>query len=294
MGAWGVRGRLVLLAVLLPCACGDTALDPGGGLGTDTDSGSDLDSDADSDSDADADTDSDTDGDSDADPGTDPCPFTCDAEVWCTALGGQVHHDMDWTCMTGSVCCETSGSDADADSDSDSDTDGDTDADSDSDSDSDSDGDGDADGGECCTAAGEIEGCWIQDAKRDMTACSEDADCDSRRCDKVHGKCRPSWCNGYDVCSCWGGCEWGGPGLACGNGLPSCPSGYNCVSNDHCTKPCVSGDDCLSHMCVEDPPGSGAKYCKFAPGDACIINGMDCCEGVYPFNPKASGYCCGG
>ncbi|MDD5309047.1 MAG: hypothetical protein PHU25_17175 [Deltaproteobacteria bacterium] len=196
------------------------------------------------------------------------------------------------------VGCGGSGSsddDAGAASGSDTETDtgtADTDGDSDADADSDSDGDGDTDG-ECCTAPGQIAGCWNQDADRDGAGCTQDSECESKRCDTVEGICRPSWCNGFDVCSCWGGCDWGGTGIACGGSLPACPDGYDCKSNDHCAKPCAQDSDCLSRLCVDDPPGSGEKYCKFAPGDGCEIQGLDCCEGDYPTNPKGSGYCCG-
>ena len=79
---------------------------------------------------------------------------------------------------------------------------------------------------ECCTQPGDASECWMSDAEIDGVLCSGDGDCPSGSCNVAKGRCRcsddddcndgvcknsvcgPSWCNGYRVCSCWGGCEW--------------------------------------------------------------------------------------
>ena len=79
---------------------------------------------------------------------------------------------------------------------------------------------------ECCTQPGAASECWMNDAENDGVLCDTNQDCDSGSCDLTKGRCTcdgneecndgvcvdgicgPSWCNGYLVCSCWGGCEW--------------------------------------------------------------------------------------
>ncbi len=81
-------------------------------------------------------------------------------------------------------------------------------------------------GEECCTTPGQITDCWLADARDDRVTCERDSQCPSDSCDQVRGLCRcdtdadcndgictaakicgPSWCNGYRMCSCWGGCD---------------------------------------------------------------------------------------
>ncbi len=84
---------------------------------------------------------------------------------------------------------------------------------------------------ECCSGSGVMQECWTQDAESDGIACTWDSDCLSGTCDKTRGVCAcsrqedcndgeavqgycnlergycgPSSCNGYFVCSCFGGC----------------------------------------------------------------------------------------
>ncbi|MBN2340941.1 MAG: hypothetical protein JXX29_07230 [Deltaproteobacteria bacterium] len=79
---------------------------------------------------------------------------------------------------------------------------------------------------ECCTQPGDASECWMSDAERDGVLCDSGTDCESGTCNASEGRCTcnnndecndgvcvdglcgPSWCNGYLVCSCWGGCEW--------------------------------------------------------------------------------------
>ena len=82
---------------------------------------------------------------------------------------------------------------------------------------------------ECCTHPGDIASCWYEDAKEDGVACTNScsldlgcetvslagnnyslckcnshSDCATNIC--IENTCRPSYCNGYRICSCWGGC----------------------------------------------------------------------------------------
>ena len=85
---------------------------------------------------------------------------------------------------------------------------------------------------ECCTEAGYADECWWESAEDDGVTCTTNSDCDLT-CDKtvtdpsnsnvglcscasdadcvsgvcnVDNRCGPSWCNGYLICSCFGGC----------------------------------------------------------------------------------------
>ena len=100
---------------------------------------------------------------------------------------------------------------------------------------------------ECCTRPEDFAECWVEDAHRDGVTCTEDnaaTRCASGSCADFEadfeanfeidmgrcvltvslctcaqddecatgicreGFCRPSSCNGYQVCSCYGGCAW--------------------------------------------------------------------------------------
>ncbi len=195
---------------------------PGGG-DSDTDTSNSSDADADTDSDSDSDTDSDSDSDTDTDTDSDS---DSDSD-------GDSDGDSD------------ADSDSDSDGDSDSDSDGDSDGDSDTDTDSDSDTNSKL-AVECpdvdiknCNSPAEKTTCWWWDAEKDGVICSAGNPCPSgQECDytKTHSGtgdglckcdnqshcqmngmqgicnvnekvCGPSFCNGYGVCSIWGGCQ---------------------------------------------------------------------------------------
>ena len=83
--------------------------------------------------------------------------------------------------------------------------------------------------GECCTTTAHITECLLADAAHDGLTCTADdlsncaagqscsgeglctcansCQCGTGRCSTL-GVCLPSVCNGYYVCSCWGGCTW--------------------------------------------------------------------------------------
>ena len=109
---------------------------------------------------------------------------------------------------------------------------------------------------ECCSGPGHITECWLADAQDDGVICKEDEECPSNRCDTDRGLCicssdaecndgvctddgvcGPSWCNGYRLCSCWGGCEKVGgessyASLCVENGM-SCCEGTFLPLNSH-------------------------------------------------------------
>lgn len=170
---------------------------------------------------------------------------------------------------------------------------------------------------ECCTKPGDASECWMNDADQDEVLCAEASDCESKSCDKAEGRCRctttddcgdgicvnglcgPSWCNGYLVCSCWGGCEWWSTvenqtlhdlaaeqGLFCCEGLYAAapididPSlgGYfsptpcgGCSEDSHCddNNPCTQ-DRCQTDSCV---------YTNLTGSQDAIPDAADC-----PFN----------
>lgn len=123
---------------------------------------------------------------------------------------------------------------------------------------------------ECCTEPGQADQCWNQDATDDGAACNVNGDCASGSCDLAlklcncttdaqcgqgictdAGKCGPSYCNGYKICSCWGGCVWW-----------------------HANE-------------------------SYTPQAACEASSLYCCDGGYPVDPTAQGFCsnvanCGG
>ena len=152
------------------------------------------------------------------------------------------------------------------------------DAAADADTDTDSDSDADADAGtddECCSEIGQEHECWMQDAAddgiicptndaapSDSPACLNAAGCDfaERVCQCASdddcndggtrvgvcvidagaalGQCAPSWCNGYKVCSCWGGC-------ISADVSPPCDADETCSEGDYAT-------------CTESACGSGS------------------------------------
>jgi hypothetical protein len=149
------------------------------------------------------------------------------------------------TCGCDRIVFEGDPVDAAVDADTDTDTDTDTDADADTGTDD-----------ECCSEIGQEHECWMQDAADDGAACSTNGECPSLACDETAGLCScsdddecndgvcadtglcaPSWCNGYRVCSCWGGCV---------DVLPTCDADQTCSEGDYatCTESTCGGGSC--------------------------------------------------
>jgi hypothetical protein len=80
------------------------------------------------------------------------------------------------------------------------------------------------------------------DLSLELCNCADDDQCGQGICTDA-GKCGPSFCNGYKICSCWGGCVWW-------------------HAND-----------------------------VYTPADSCEVSDLYCCEGGYPADPTASGFC---
>ncbi len=151
---------------------------------------------------------------------------------------------------------------------------------------------------ECCTEAGYADECWWESAEDDgvtcvtnsdcditcdktvtdpsnsnvgLCACTSDADCVSGVCD-VDNRCGPSWCNGYLICSCFGGCinaelgtyvnpeamctdtTSGYPGTCCEGTFPDGVGGVGYCSDDPtCNSGCTSDADCNDgNPCTQD------------------------------------------
>ncbi|MCP4198258.1 MAG: hypothetical protein GY762_13995 [Proteobacteria bacterium] len=195
---------------------------------------------------------------------------------------------------------------------------------------------------ECCDAPGAIELCWWEDADRDGAACTQDGDCASGDCDMSgagtlewpagrglctcashddcgsgvcvspegggDGVCGPSYCNGFKVCTCSGGCvDWdmdpsddnvrtpfefcaaqgvvpnccdfeypGTPGVEAGqvgycsnsNACVNCRNDADCVDNNPCTE--SEGCNATSGLCNSGTPVD----CD--DGDFC--NGIEVCD----------------
>jgi hypothetical protein len=172
---------------------------------------------------------------------------------------------------------------------------------------------------ECCTDPGAIAACWWQDAERDGVVCLTNQDCGSTmRCNKdiVYGPydstppngwglcgcdddsdcqagekdgvcteiggekvCGPSYCNGFMVCACFGGCtegrsgnypspkdmcsdtEGGFPGECCESDYPSDPDGE---SIGFCSNSCDGshGSECeVDEDCVGPVPDPYSADC---------------------------------
>ena len=147
-------------------------------------------------------------------------------------------------CNRGQVCsdgdCKAMEVGSDMDSGIDTDPMGDDDDDTSSDSrprcelDAGTDLDTDTGTSECCTKPGDLFQCWRCSAVADRVTCRKDGDCrnghlcasegdwkgfcecdDKSECndgvcvpDGAKKYCGPSFCNGFFVCSCFGGCVW--------------------------------------------------------------------------------------
>jgi hypothetical protein len=166
--------------------------------------------------------------------------------------------------------------------------------------------------GECCTGPGQVTECWLADAEDDGVTCKEDADCPSNSCDTERGLCicatdddcndgvctddnlcGPSWCNGYRLCSCWGGCDRVDGDraydvLCAANNQACCEGSYpiepdyrdNSDSTTGYCSSCDDGNPCTDDIC------NGIGGCIHVPnidgcddGDVCTENDV-CTEGV--------------
>ena len=192
---------------------------------------------------------------------------------------------------------------------------------------------------ECCTDPGAIALCWWQDAENDGVTCQSDTDCGTKTCNKdvrygddnkippngwglcecdsdddcdsgicaeIDGQsvCAPSFCNGYLVCACFGGCtkgntgeydtpeamcsdtEGGFPGACCEGNYPGSPDGSgigfcstscdgsilgsDCEVDGDCTEALLDpySDDCAQYVC--DRGRCTVDYIN--AGDECAAN----------------------
>jgi hypothetical protein len=206
---------------------------------------------------------------------------------------------------------------------------------------------------ECCTEAGEIADCWWQDARDDGVFCTDNNYCPSGICDKSFGLgrglctcptdqsqctrtgalpmagictqvgssklCAPSFCNGYSVCECYGGCV---PASISGferyrdfcshNGLSCCEGAYGsdpsgtrigfcspdmscgtCGSDAECEDgdPCTVNERCVNGQCVKGVP----KPCN--DSNECTVDTCNSSTGACERSPVSdpallSGLCC--
>ena len=171
---------------------------------------------------------------------------------------------------------------------------------------------------ECCKNPGAIAGCWWKDAERDGVVCLDDSDCSSNTCvtdievdgglppngwglcgcetssDCADGVCRdgicgPSYCNGFLVCACWGGCDeadvWGyeTPSQACRDKAKGFPG--RCCEGTYAN----SFEGVGSGYCSDFCPDPEAPECAENSDCADIITSplsIDCAEAVCD-----DGYC---
>jgi hypothetical protein len=223
----------------------------------------------------------------------------------------------DYVQSEGDTADETTDAAADTDTDTDTDTDADTDAGTDD---------------ECCSEIGQEHECWMEDATDDGATCSEDDDCPSGACDKAvglcscsdddecndgvcadNGLCAPSWCNGYKICSCWGGCIAASASPPCGTDETCFEGDYATCTDSACgTGSCAVGtdDECCSeigqeHECwMEDAADDGATCsedddcpsgaCNEAAGLCTCTTESQCNDGVCADNGLCAPSWCNG
>ncbi len=154
---------------------------------------------------------------------------------------------------------------------------------------------------ECCSEAGQITECWMQDAEDDGVTCDEDDDCPFGQCNLLLGVCKcdsdddcadglctpnglcgPKWCNGYRTCSCFGGCESSDPDHSPEEVCTS--NDYVCCDGNYPVHPqlrgedfgeigfCSTNADCLISFCTEDDDCPD-------DGDACTVEECDTASG---------------
>ncbi|MBN2801618.1 MAG: fibro-slime domain-containing protein [Deltaproteobacteria bacterium] len=188
---------------------------------------------------------------------------------------------------------------------------------------------------ECCESPGHIFECWEKDIELDAgrIGCDKNSDCaDGQTCDATldgggfagrctcasdqdcrdddgfgggicylkTGVCGPSFCNGYFVCNCWGGCSWWTSEqtgmtpkeMAEANELYCCEGSYPHDSNYgfftkyaceggsstvNCTDDadCDDGNSCTKDECKGNV-GSKLCYNTVTEGVECDIDGLSC------------------
>ncbi len=188
---------------------------------------------------------------------------------------------------------------------------------------------------ECCESPGQIDQCFSEDVVADggRIACNANADCAAGQicdvtysgtgfkgrctcnsnsdcrdddgggfgvCHQTHGICGPSFCSGYYICSCWGGCNWwsaSGPNAkpqdqADALGINCCEEDYpydgtyGSLSNQECDSlvvegycnddlDCDDGNPCTSDTCLG---AAGFKVCfnTVNVGQSCEADGLGC------------------
>ncbi len=183
-----------------------------------------------------------------------------------------------------------------------------------------------AGGDECCSDPGEISECWWMDAVADGVTCTADSDCSlngnsSGDCAEASalpdgedgpngeslctctsndqcasgicnssGLCGPSFCNGYLVCSCFGGCKDSNTGGfdnpsemcstlgyvdgCCEGSYPNETSGAGtgfCSNDCSGNTGCTSDADCQGPT-VPDPYSSDCSEFRCGAGGLCVLS----------------------
>ncbi|MDJ0762635.1 MAG: LamG domain-containing protein [Myxococcota bacterium] len=179
---------------------------------------------------------------------------------------------------------------------------------------------------ECCTEPGQLAECWTQDAEMDGVTCTADSDCASNSCDLTYGLCTctaatecgagvctslgvcgPSYCNGYKICSCWGGCTDIIPSntpamlceaeeMACCNGkypihpdlreetdaeIGFCSADFTCDESEG-GDACESDEDCPDDgvACTEDYCDLDTTLCVYDPNHTLCDDGNICTDDI--------------
>lgn len=127
---------------------------------------------------------------------------------------------------------------------------------------------------ECCDEVGQAHECWYADAQVDGVTCSttnmsncaggmgcQDGLCECDPASEVNqcnegvctaaGVCGPSWCNGYLVCSCWGGCIEANEGV---EPLATCAAlELGCCEGTYPAQPETDDAPAGEGFCSDDP-----------------------------------------
>lgn len=190
---------------------------------------------------------------------------------------------------------------------------------------------------ECCNLPGQADECWEQDvlSEKGHVACEDDGDCATGQtcdlslagedyggrctcttqadcldtaseggvCDVETNVCGPSWCNGYYICSCWGGCVWwdgydadNTPAddaiivdMTCCEGDYGSGGSHKFFGSLGCGDPdsdtlnviasCVSDADCVdANPCTQETCDTDAGICDYLiiTSTLCELDGLGC------------------